>query len=468
MNLLLNNDVALVTNFPSPRKPNQIKMNRLVVNPNRPDSWEIQLRDGVNQLGRGDASDFKIADGSVSSSHCRIVVSDGSVSIQDLSSTNGTFINGTRVLADKLENGQTIRLGNIEMAFFADAPSQPATAPSAPVAAPTATATAPRLRVSGLGHAPETAAPPATEVPPPLVPAFDLSAASNFCKFHPKSPAYWFCGKCKRSFCDLCVNAHNNKRTCRACAVECVPLEVEIAAPTEQGFLTSLPGAFIYPFRGTGLLVLIFGSLIFAGLGIISAGLFAVLPKIIALGYLFCYMQNIIHATAAEETQMPEMPGFDDIFGGFLRLTGTVIISFGLPIGLLVAKLFEVDIPVSAILVTALLGCFYFPMAFLVVAMKDNVLAANPLVVVPSILRVPLQYLVTVTIFISIFGITQIGNFVASGAKGVSFTTTDMTVMFIAFGIRIVWCFASVYLLTVNMRIMGLLYATQKEKLGWY
>jgi hypothetical protein len=56
-----------------------------------------------------------------------------------------------------------------------------------------------------------------------------------------------------------------------------------------------------------------------------------------------------------------------------------------------------------------------------------------------------------------------------SGAAGsVAFTTTDMKVMFIAFGIRMIWSFASVYLLTVNTRIMGLLYLTQKEKLGWY
>jgi hypothetical protein len=40
--------------------------------------------------------------------------------------------------------------------------------------------------------------------------------------------------------------------------------------------------------------------------------------------------------------------------------------------------------------------------------------------------------------------------------------------MFLSFGIRIIWSFVSVYLLTVNMRILGLLYLTQKEKLGWY
>jgi hypothetical protein len=203
-------------------------------------------------------------------------------------------------------------------------------------------------------------------------------------------------------------------------------------------------------------------------LGARMAGLFSIIIKIVALGYLFSYMQNIIHATANEETQMPELPGMDDLFGGFLRLAGTVLVSFGLTLGLLVARLSGVDIPVSAIIISMLIGCLYFPMAFLVVAMKDNVMACNPLVVVPSILRVPGQYLVTVILFAFLFGFQQIGNLVSSVAGSAAFTTTDMSVMFLSFGIRIIWSFVSVYLLTVNMRILGLLYLTQKEKLGWY
>ena len=42
-----------------------------------------------------------------------------------------------------------------------------------------------------------------------------------------------------------------------------------------------------------------------------------------------------------------------------------------------------------------------------------------------------------------------------------------MTVMFIAIAFQMIWSFISVYLLTVNSHILGLLYVTQKEKLGW-
>jgi len=441
-------------------------MNRLVVNPDKPDAWEIHLKEGTTRLGRGDTTDFKIADASVSSSHCEIVVANGAVSIQDLGSTNGTFLDGKPTQSATLQNGQAIRLGGVNMVFYADG-AQPA-AQTSPAGPPTA----PRLRVSIPGRTQADAPAVAAEIPPPLDATYNLSAAPSFCKFHPKNPAHWFCSKCVRSFCDLCVTTNSIggvvRKTCRSCGQDCVPLEVEHVASVEKGFLAALPGAFIYPFRGSGVLVLIFGSLVFAGLAIISAGLFAILPKIIALGYLFCYMQNIIHATAAEETQMPEMPGFDDLFGGFIRLAGTVVVSFGLSLGLLVAKFYDVDIPVSAIIICLLVGCFYFPMAFLVVAMKDNVLACNPLVVVPSILRVPGQYIVTVFLFAAIFGVKEIGDAVSGQAGSLALRTTDMKVMFLAFGMRLVWSLISIYLLTVMVRILGLLYLTQKEKLGWY
>ena len=38
----------------------------------------------------------------------------------------------------------------------------------------------------------------------------------------------------------------------------------------------------------------------------------------------------------------------------------------------------------------------------------------------------------------------------------------------IAMGAKVIWSFASIYLLTVSMRILGLLYITRKDKLGWF
>jgi hypothetical protein len=114
------------------------------------------------------------------------------------------------------------------------------------------------------------------------------------------------------------------------------------------------------------------------------------------------------------------------------------------------------------------LGCLYFPMAFLAVAMKDTVMAANPLVVAPAILKIPLQYLIACILLMSVFGVRQLGSFVSDIAGSVTFTTRDMSVLLLAMAGQAVWAFVSVYLLTVNMRILGLLYNSNREKLGWY
>ena len=447
-----------------------MQAHRLVVNPNSPQAWEIQLKPGSNSLGRGDTNDFKIADPSVSTNHCCVVVTDGAVVINDLGSTNGTFVNLAPVQSATLTPGHTIRLGQVELLLHSDAPADIASSPQ-PRMRPAG------LRISGSEHAAPVEAPPAiqpheTESAPPLA---EVNLGKRFCKFHPKSAAHYLCNKCNRTFCELCVTSRNTGghavKTCRSCGVECVPLHMEYSGPAQAaGFFPSLPGTFVYPFKGSGILVLIVATLLFAGLAIMSAGWMSILMKMVAMGYLFSYMQGIIHATAAEEQQMPELPGMDGLFGAFFSLAGTVLMSFGIAIGLGVARFFfDVEaIPMSAIIAAVVLGCLYFPMAFLAAAMKDTALAANPLVVVPAILKVPVPYLVTVILMTSIFGIQRLGDMISSGAGSVSLSTTSMSVMFMAFGLKVLWNFFSVYLLTVNMRILGVLYVAEKDKLAWF
>lgn len=97
-------------------------MARLIVNPGREGTWEIPLRDGVTSLGRGEHNHFQINEPSVSTSHCLILVNHGGITIKDLGSTNGTFVNQARVTEAPLRAGQTLRLGGVEMLLKAEAP----------------------------------------------------------------------------------------------------------------------------------------------------------------------------------------------------------------------------------------------------------------------------------------------------------------------------------------------------------
>jgi hypothetical protein len=160
---------------------------------------------------------------------------------------------------------------------------------------------------------------------------------------------------------------------------------------------------------------------------------------------------------------------FDDVFGGAFRLAVTVLICFGLPVTFFVLRLFEVyDAPANLLIATMVLGCLYFPMAFLAVAMKDTALAANPLVVIPAIFKVPLGYLVTCMVVIGVYLARLLGDSLAGGAQNVGYHTRDMSVMCLTFGLRALWSLGRVYLLTVSMRTLGLLYVTNKHKFGWF
>jgi hypothetical protein len=378
------------------------------------------------------------------------------VVLKDLGSTNGTFVNQAPIQQAKLETGQTIRLGGVELVFYSDE--------TVPVTVTPARRPLIHVATGSAQHAPPPLAPP---------PVPETETGRKFCKFHPKSPARYLCNKCNRTFCELCVISRaaggSVKKVCRSCGVECAPLHGTLERPAApKGFFARLPGVFAYPFRGSGFFVLVVATLLIAALRILSIGWISILMTMVALGYLFSYMQCIIHSTAAEDEEMPSLPEMDELFGAFFRLAGTVLMSFAVPIGLLVARLSGVDVHVSAIMITGILGSFYFPMAFLAVAMKDTALSANPLIVIPAILKVPLQYIVAAVLFASIFGISQMGDIAIGFVKGLTYTTRSMSVLFISFGVRACWSFISVYLLTINMRILGLLYATNKEKLAWF
>jgi pSer/pThr/pTyr-binding forkhead associated (FHA) protein len=94
-----------------------------------------ELKVDKTTVGRVEDNTFQIAEPSVSSHHCEILLQGGEVLIRDLNSTNGTFINGDKVSEKVLKPGQILRLGQIEMRLEnGEGSSAPASAPAAPAA----------------------------------------------------------------------------------------------------------------------------------------------------------------------------------------------------------------------------------------------------------------------------------------------------------------------------------------------
>lgn len=79
---------------------------------------EIPLQSGVNVLGRDALADVQIDDPTVSRRHASITIRDESVTIEDLDSKNGTFLDGVKLSGSApIGERQLIVLGDVSIAF---------------------------------------------------------------------------------------------------------------------------------------------------------------------------------------------------------------------------------------------------------------------------------------------------------------------------------------------------------------
>jgi len=78
-----------------------------------------ELRGDLLRIGRDPANDFVIDDIEVSRNHAKITCNEGVYWIEDLNSTNGTLLNGRKILsAEKLKDGDLINLGELNIFEF--------------------------------------------------------------------------------------------------------------------------------------------------------------------------------------------------------------------------------------------------------------------------------------------------------------------------------------------------------------
>jgi predicted component of type VI protein secretion system len=103
-------------------------------------------------IGRDPQCQLRPASPAVSKQHCGIAVRDGKVFVRDCGSTNGTFVNGEQVAAEReVKSGDRLRVGPLEFDVKVETgapaakpaqPAQPAAKPAparAPVAKPAPT-----------------------------------------------------------------------------------------------------------------------------------------------------------------------------------------------------------------------------------------------------------------------------------------------------------------------------------------
>ena len=80
-------------------------------------SENFRLNKPTITIGRATNNDIIIPEQTVSSKHATITIEKGSFFINDLGSTNGTFVNGSRISSKLLKSGDIIKLGAAHCRF---------------------------------------------------------------------------------------------------------------------------------------------------------------------------------------------------------------------------------------------------------------------------------------------------------------------------------------------------------------
>lgn len=397
-------------------------MPKLIINPDSSVAWEIQLKPGPNLIGRNPENDVSIEHDSVADTHCQIAIAGSIVTVKDLGSATGTLLDATPVSESRLHHGASLQLGEIMLRFESDAP-MPADA----------------------------------EV---------LPAAPVPCRTHPNARAKYLCPQCGESFCELCVNRNSVRgrieRFCCTCGVECDIIHANVPeAEPPLPFARLIKSAFAYPLQGDGLILLSAGAVFFFVLSIVSsfAALVGVILSFVAAGYAICYYQQILATSATGRDTMPDWPdftGWADLIPPVLQFLGTLLFSFGPAIALNIFVSAEQPWKPWAVIAAIGAGCIYFPMSFMAVALAESLTALNPLVIIPSILKIPGAYLLAVIILAAVLAVNWIGN---------AFLPQVLPVPILP---GVLGEFIGLYLATVEMRILGLLYRSKQEQLGWF
>jgi pSer/pThr/pTyr-binding forkhead associated (FHA) protein len=80
------------------------------------DALTFRLPPGSSRtLGRARDADFVLNAALVSRLHCRLTAGDERLDVEDLSSTNGTFVNNRRVEKGHATAGDRLRIGRVEL-----------------------------------------------------------------------------------------------------------------------------------------------------------------------------------------------------------------------------------------------------------------------------------------------------------------------------------------------------------------
>jgi hypothetical protein len=218
-------------------------------------------------------------------------------------------------------------------------------------------------------------------------------------------------------------------------------------------FLHRLPDAFAYPFKGSGIILILVGTVCFSFLDYFaSLSVFGFIATAFVAVYLCAFMMKIVNSSADGKKELPDWPDASDFLGDIIvplfQVIWTGIFCFAPAIIYLIFLHFDIFF-----WLLLAFGILYFPMALISVALTNSVLSINPVLVVPSIIKVPVDYLAACVILALI---ALLANF------------SQLLVSIIPLAGLVLKNLIGLYFLVVEAHVLGLIYHANQEKLGWF
>jgi predicted component of type VI protein secretion system len=109
---------------------------KLIVASGKSAGRSITLKHGKLLIGRAEECDIRPLGEEVSRRHCAMIEEAGAVTVEDLKSRNGTYVNGVKITAKvTVADGDIVRVGPLELKVSCAAPAPTAPATAAPATA---------------------------------------------------------------------------------------------------------------------------------------------------------------------------------------------------------------------------------------------------------------------------------------------------------------------------------------------
>ena len=239
----------------------------------------------------------------------------------------------------------------------------------------------------------------------------------------------------------------------------------DAAGKGTAGFLAALPGVLSYPVRGRGKWLLGGGAIFFCLVDFLRfLPLVGPVLALVVWGYLCSYMLKIIARSAAGENDPPDWPDLTGLWDDVIRPALFVLVAGLMSFAPLVAYVAcNLGLDEFGLLFTGsdlvfwtlvVFGCLYMPMSLITLALYESLAGLNPVLIVGSIIRTVPSYPLVCGILVGAMALSSWTAVFANGLVPV-------------IGPLVGWAL-SLYFLLLEMHVLGKLYQTHEERLGWF